>query len=160
MHVRANAVSSMPPDMGAQVSVARRSKTCSEPRDVVLRAERPVKGGLIEHHVPFLTLGDQRITERRLRVPGLHRGGLHERVRVFPGQAARYQLKQHRRGVEQAVGDVHVRPHPRRVHHQALHQADGQVQQVVGARSRRPAARSAPRSSVRCPARATAGCPR
>src|SRR6476620_7786328 len=64
----------------------------TESRDVALSAECPVKGDFIEYHVPIPTLGDQRITERRLRVPGFHRGRLHQRVRVFPRQAAGNEL--------------------------------------------------------------------
>src|ERR1700745_4140260 len=64
----------------------------TEPGNVALRAERPVKGNFIEYHVPLLTLCHQGITERSPRVPGFHRGGLHQRVRVFPRQAARYEL--------------------------------------------------------------------
>src|ERR1700733_13939408 len=71
-------------------------KDVSKPGDVALRAERPVKGYLIEYHVALLTLSNQRITEWCLSIPGFHRGGLHERVRVLPRQAARHELKQDR----------------------------------------------------------------
>jgi hypothetical protein len=63
----------------------------SKPRDVIFRAERPVKCQFIKNHAFLLTLSDQRITEGRLRVPGLHCGRLDKRVRVFPGKPARHQ---------------------------------------------------------------------
>src|SRR5450756_2872969 len=52
----------------------------SKPRDVTFRAECPVKRSLVEYDAPLLALSDQRITEGSVVVPGLHRGGLHERV--------------------------------------------------------------------------------
>ena len=61
--------------------------------------------------------------------------------------------------VGRSAAGLRCGPHPGLVHHQPRHQPGGQVRPVVGGDGRVPAARYAPRWSVRCPVRAIAAVP-
>ena len=118
--------------MRCQLSVARRSNTGAS--RAVYRSGRNTKSSVSSaDRLPARgRLLAQRVTERRAAVPGLHGRRLHQGVRVLAGHPGADQLKQRRRGVDQAPGGVQVGAHPGGVDGQPLDQPGGQVQHVVG----------------------------